>query len=179
MGSGKSAVGRSLARILGLAFVDTDTEIEDRTGVDIPYIFEKEGESGFRLRESAVLAECVEQDNTVLATGGGVIEIEANRELLARNGTVVYLYTSVPEQIRRTANSRGRPLLANRDRAEVLEELMHKRDPHYRAVADLVIETDGKVSQPRCEGAGRYAGWFGRRQLPTLLNSGANSSRDD
>ena len=126
----------------------------------------KKGESGFRLRESAVLAECVEQDNTVLATGGGVIEIEANRELLARNGTVVYLYTSVPEQIRRTANSRGRPLLANRDRAAVLEELMQKRDPHYRAVADLVIETDGKA-------VNRVA-----RELADMLNGSADTSPD-
>jgi len=144
MGSGKSAVARRLAKQLGLAFHDSDEEIESRTGVDIPYIFDKEGEAGFRKRESAVIAELVELDGIVLATGGGVAQDPGNRSLLAANGIVVYLYTSVAEQVRRTRKSRNRPLLNNGNRAEVLQQLMDRRDGQYREIADLIIETDGR-----------------------------------
>jgi len=144
MGSGKSAVARRLANQLGLAFHDSDEEIESRTGVDIPYIFDKEGEAGFRRREAAVIAELVELDGIVLATGGGVAQDPESRRLLAANGIVVYLYTSVAEQLRRTRKSRNRPLLNNGNRAEVLQRLMDTRDPQYREIADLIIETDGR-----------------------------------
>lgn len=144
MGSGKSAVGRRLARDLGMDFYDSDEEIETRTGVDIPFIFDKEGEAGFRRREANVLRELVELDGIVLATGGGAAEDTENRRLLATHGTVVYLYTSVPEQLRRTRKSRNRPLLNDGEPGEVLERLMAARDPQYREIADIVIDTDGR-----------------------------------
>jgi shikimate kinase len=144
MGSGKSAVGRRLAAELALSFHDSDEEIEARTGVDISYIFEKEGEDGFRRREAAVIAELVTLEHVALATGGGAALDPASRQLLAKHGTVVYLYTSVPEQIHRTRKSRNRPLLNDGDPGEVLEQLMIIRDPLYREIADLVIETDGR-----------------------------------
>jgi shikimate kinase len=144
MGSGKSAVGRRLANQLGLEFLDSDAIIEERTGVDIPYIFEKEGEAGFRQRETAIIAELTALHGLVLATGGGAAEDTESRRRLAANGTVVYLYTSVAEQQRRTRKSRNRPLLNNGDPAEILEQLMQKRDPQYREIADLVVETDGR-----------------------------------
>ena len=143
MGSGKSAVGRHLARALELDFLDSDEEIEARTGVDIPYIFEKEGEEGFRRRETALIAELTGLENIVLATGGGAAMDPENRKHLAKHGTVVYLYTSVPEQLSRTRKSRQRPLLNNGDPETVLQELMTKRDPQYREIADLIVETDG------------------------------------
>jgi shikimate kinase len=144
MGSGKSAVGRQLARALDLSFHDSDEEIELRTGVDIPFIFEKEGEAGFRRRETSVIAELTELQGIVLATGGGAAQDPVSRQLLAEHGTVVYLYTSVPEQIRRTRKSRDRPLLNNGEPGVVLEQLMILRDPQYREIADLVVETDGR-----------------------------------
>jgi shikimate kinase len=144
MGSGKSAVGRRLATLLGLAFHDNDDEIEVRTGVDIPLIFEKEGEPGFRKRESAMLAELVKEQGLVLATGGGTPVSAVNRALLAQSGTVIYLYTTVPEQLRRTSKTRHRPLLQVDDPGSVLERLMQERDPLYRELADIVVETDGR-----------------------------------
>jgi shikimate kinase len=144
MGSGKSAVGRRLASQLGLSFYDSDDEIEARTGVDISYIFEKEGESGFRKRESAIIAELAMLDGIVLATGGGAAEDPDTRHLLSANGTVIYLYTGIEEQQRRTSKSRNRPLLNNGDPAEVLERLMHSRDPQFREIADLIVTTDGR-----------------------------------
>lgn len=144
MGSGKSAVGRQLARELGLGFHDSDEIIEARTGVDIAYIFEKEGEAGFRQREASVISELVEEEGMVLATGGGAVEDPQTRQLLQAHGTVVYLYTSVPEQLRRTRKSRNRPLLNDGDPGEVLERLMATRDPQYREIADITIETDGR-----------------------------------
>ena len=144
MGSGKSAVGRRLAKQLGLNFYDSDDEIELRTGVDIPYIFEKEGESGFRKREAAVITELIMLDDIVLATGGGAAEDPDTRQLLVANGTVVYLYTGVEEQIRRTSKSLNRPLLNNGDPAELLERLMQLRDPQFRKIADFIVTTDGR-----------------------------------
>ena len=144
MGSGKSAVGRKLARELGMAFHDSDEAIEARTGVDIPYIFEKEGEAGFRQREAAIISELVAEKGMVLATGGGAVQDSENRRLLQTHGTVVYLYTSVPEQRRRTRKSQNRPLLQDGDPGETLERLMAIRDPQYREIADITIETDGR-----------------------------------
>jgi len=144
MGSGKSAVGRRLATDLKLEFHDSDEEIEARTGVDIPFIFDKEGEEGFRRREVAMIDELTAMNGIVLATGGGVPVDTDSRRLLAERGTVVYLYTSVPEQLRRTRKSTQRPLLQCDDPAAVLEQLMAERDPLYREIADIVIETDGR-----------------------------------
>ena len=144
MGAGKSAVGRELARLLNRTFVDSDDELERRTGVDIPFIFEKEGEAGFRLRESRVIDELSQRDGVVLATGGGAVINAENRKHLGARGLVVYLYTTVAQQLVRTRRGRERPLLENGDRQKTLEELMAVRDPMYREIADLVVETDGR-----------------------------------
>ncbi len=144
MGAGKSAVGRYLARTLHLSFVDSDDEIESRTGVDIPFIFEKEGEQGFRKREAAVIDDLSKIDGVVMATGGGAVVDPENRSRLGGRGYVVYLYTSVDEQVIRTQRGRERPLLENDDPRGTLEELLLKRDPMYREIADLVVETDGR-----------------------------------
>lgn len=144
MGAGKSAVGRQLARLLHLDFVDSDEEIEKRTGVDIAFIFEKEGEPGFRRREAAVIDELSQRDGIVLATGGGAILDPDSRSRLGARGFVVYLHTSVRQQLERTNRGRERPLLENRPREQVLAELMAERDPLYREIADLIVETDGR-----------------------------------
>ncbi len=144
MGAGKSAVGRQLARLLHLDFVDSDEEVERRTGVDIPFIFEKEGETGFRKRESQAIDELSKRDGIVLATGGGAVVDPQNRNHLGARGFVVYLHTSVDQQLSRTRKGRERPLLANDDPRSVLESLMAERDPLYREIADLTVETDGR-----------------------------------
>ena len=129
MGAGKSAVGRHLARTLHLNFVDSDDEIESRTGVDIPFIFEKEGEEGFRKRESAAIDDLTKMDGIVLATGGGAVVNPDNRSHLGGRGLVVYLYTTVDQQVSRTKKGRDRPMLASGDSREILEELLKQRDP--------------------------------------------------
>lgn len=144
MGAGKSAVGRQLARTLHLTFMDSDDEIESRTGVDIPFIFEKEGEAGFRKREAAAIDDLTRIDGVVLATGGGAITDAESRSRLGGRGFVVYLCTSVEQQFARTNRGRVRPLLENGDRREILEALLSERDPLYREIADLVVETDGR-----------------------------------
>ena len=144
MGAGKSAVGRQLARMLHLEFVDSDDEIEARTGVDIPFIFEKEGEQGFRTREAKVIDDLTQRDGVVLATGGGAVIDARNRSHLGARGFVIYLYTSVEQQLARTQRGRERPLLENGNPRETLEDLMQNRDPWYREVADLVVDTDGR-----------------------------------
>jgi len=145
MGAGKTAVGRQLARRLGLEFADSDAEVERRTGVDIAYIFEKEGEEGFRIRERDVIDELTRTEGIVLATGGGAILAPQNRERLAARGTVVFLDTTIEQQLERTSRSQHRPLLANTDRRAKLEELMQVRDPLYRSVAAITIRTDGRA----------------------------------
>ena len=147
MGAGKSAVGRQLARLLHLEFLDSDEEIESRTGVDIPFIFEKEGEEGFRKREVKVIDELSQREGVVLATGGGAVEDAESRSRLGARGFVVYLYTSVEQQLDRTKRGRNRPLLDNDNKAQVLEELMTTRDPLYREIADLTVDTDGRRVQ--------------------------------
>lgn len=144
MGAGKSAVGRQLARALHLTFMDSDDEIESRTGVDIPFIFEKEGEAGFRKRESAAIDDLTRIDGVVLATGGGAIVDAESRSRLGGRGFVVYLYTTVDQQFARTNRGRERPMLENGDRRQILESLLEVRDPLYREIADLVVETDGR-----------------------------------
>ena len=143
MGSGKSTIGRQLAKQLAMPFHDSDHEIERRTGVDIPLIFDLEGETGFRKRETGVIDELTRLPGIVLATGGGAILDPENRERLGDRGTVIYLHTSVDQQLSRTAHDRNRPLLQTPDPRTTLEELLAIRDPLYREIADLVIETDG------------------------------------
>jgi len=142
MGAGKSTIGRLLAKELRLSFKDSDKEIEQRTGADIPWIFDVEGEQGFRERERAVIAELSMQDGLVLATGGGAVMRPENRLALHAGGRVVYLHTSVEQQIDRTSRDRNRPLLRTANPAQVLRDLMAMRDPLYREVADIIIETD-------------------------------------
>lgn len=144
MGAGKSAVGRQLARTLHLTFVDSDDEVESRTGVDIAFIFEKEGDEGFRKRESAAIDDLTKMDNVVLATGGGAVMDADNRSHLGGRGFVVYLYTTVDQQAARTRKGRERPLLEGGNRREILKELLAQRDPLYREIADLIVETDGR-----------------------------------
>ncbi len=144
MGAGKSAVGRQLAKLLHLSFVDSDDEIETRTGVDIPFIFEKEGEDGFRKREAKVIDDLSAMESVVLATGGGAVADPQNRSRLGARGFVVYLYTTVDQQLARTQKGRERPMLANGNSRNILEALMAMRDPLYREIADLTVETDGR-----------------------------------
>src|SRR5262245_62274904 len=144
MGSGKSAVGKRLAERLRRSFWDSDTEIERRTGVDVAYVFEKEGEAGFRRRESEVLNELTQLGDIVLATGGGAVLDSKNRKHLAERGYVVYLEASVEQQFGRTRGSKVRPLLAGEDRRAKLAELMSVREPLYREIADYCVRTDGR-----------------------------------
>lgn len=142
MGAGKSTIGRLLAKELRLPFKDSDKEIEQRTGASIPLIFDVEGEGGFREREHAVIADLCRLDGVVLATGGGAVMREDNRKALRAGGRVVYLCTSVDQQLERTARDRNRPLLQAADPRGVLANLMAVRDPLYRSIADVIIETD-------------------------------------
>ena len=148
MGAGKTAIGKELARQLDLDFLDADQEIERRTGVDIPLIFEKEGEAGFRRREREVIAELTRKEALVLATGGGAVLDPANREALKSRGCIIYLRASLEAQAARTAQNRNRPLLHTEDRDAKLQQLFEVRRPHYEALADLTVDTDsGQVKQ--------------------------------
>lgn len=142
MGAGKSTIGRQLADALGLEFADTDVEIQHRTGVDIPTIFEYEGEEGFRARERQAVDDLTQVDNQVLATGGGVIMDPDNRRNLSARGLVVYLFCTPDQQYERTYRDRNRPLLQTADPKARLEALMAERDPLYREAADVVISTE-------------------------------------
>lgn len=142
MGAGKSTIGRLLAKELKLSFKDSDKEIEQRTGANIPWIFDVEGEAGFREREQAVIEELCTLDGVVLATGGGAVLRAENRAALHAGGRVVYLHTSVEQQLDRTSRDRNRPLLRTADPGKVLAELLRIRDPLYREIADVIIETD-------------------------------------
>ncbi len=144
MGAGKTAVGRRLAGSLGFEFHDTDHEIESRTGVDIGFIFDKEGESGFRIREKKVVDDLSRQNNIVLATGGGVIMDADNRDWLSGRGFVVYLVATVDQQMDRTRYGRHRPLLDADNPRQKLEELMQHRDPLYCGIAQLTVQTNGR-----------------------------------
>jgi shikimate kinase len=145
MGAGKTTVGRLLARRLKRSFLDTDEEIERRCGVRIPVIFDIEGEAGFRARETQMVAELCALDNVVIATGGGAVLAEENRRMIAACGVVVYLHARPPHLWQRVRHDRNRPLLATADPLKKLESLYAERDPLYREVADLVIDT-GKQS---------------------------------
>lgn len=144
MGSGKSAVGRRLARELGRKFIDSDDVIEERSGVDIPFIFEREGEEGFRQRECRVIDELTQLPGIVLATGGGSAQNPANRACLHGRGFVVYLHATVEQQLKRTRSGRERPMLKSGNPREVLARLMEIRDPQFREIAHVVVPTDGR-----------------------------------
>jgi shikimate kinase len=144
MGSGKSAVGRLLAQRLDLALVDSDTEIEARTGVDIAYIFEREGEAGFRSREAEVLDDITRRPGVLVATGGGAVLDARTRARLRSRGCVVYLRTSVDQQLARTRRGAQRPLLMSPDPRGTLERLMGQRAALYEEVADVIVDTDGR-----------------------------------
>ena len=142
MGAGKTTIGKMLAEELRLPFKDADREIEARSGVDIPWIFDAEGEDGFRRREAAMIQELSELDSAVISTGGGAVLLPENRTLMAARGVVIYLHTTVEEQVRRTAKDRKRPLLANDNPEDTLRQLMEIRHPLYEEIADIQITTD-------------------------------------
>ncbi|WP_075794268.1 bifunctional shikimate kinase/3-dehydroquinate synthase AroKB [Massilia putida] len=141
MGAGKTTIGRLLARRLDMTFIDSDHEIEARTGATIPWIFEIEGEASFRRREADVIRELTSQNGIVLATGGGAVLNPASRALLAERGTVIYLRASVSSILQRTAHDKNRPLLQTADPRKKLEDLTAQREPLYREIADIVIDT--------------------------------------
>jgi shikimate kinase len=147
MGSGKTAVGRHLARLFRYTFHDSDADIEAKTGVDIPFIFEKEGEVGFRMREKESIDRLTRLESIVLATGGGAVIDPTNRSALAERGVVVYLATSVNQQIERTRHARHRPLLQDTDPEQRLKELMERRAALYVEIADVTVTTDGRRVQ--------------------------------
>jgi shikimate kinase len=151
MGTGKTAVGKQLGRLLGVPFVDSDAEIERSAGVDIPYIFEQEGEAGFRQRERETVAALCQREPIVMATGGGAVLAEPTRHLLKRSGVVVFLQTSLAQQLQRVGQGRGRPMLKGADLPTRLAELRVTRDPLYQEIADITLSTDrrkvGKVAE--------------------------------
>lgn len=171
-GSGKSSVGRGLARRLGLDFADADEEIVARTGVSIATIFELEGEEGFRAREAQVLADLCARTGQVIATGGGAILRADNRERLRQRGVVVYLHASLDHLRQRTRRDTRRPLLQTGDPAAVLAALLEKREPLYREVADVVVETGrqsvGKLALEIIAALARAKLWPGETQAPDL-----------
>lgn len=147
MGAGKSTIGRQLAKALHRKFYDSDKVIEKRTGVSISWIFEMEGEAGFRDRESKTIEELTGLENVVLATGGGVVLSEQNREFLRSRGHVIYLSATAEQLYRRTARDKKRPLLQTGDRRKQIDDLLAKRDPLYRDIADVVIKTSDQSIQ--------------------------------
>ena len=156
MGAGKTTVGKRLAELRGMSFVDSDHAVEERTGVDIAFIFEKEGEAGFRKREKQVIAELTSGQNLVLATGGGAVLDADNRQHLSGRGFVVYLRASIDHQLRRTGRTDSRPLLQTDDPRGVLEKLFAVRDPLYREVADLVLDADGGNARALAQDIARH-----------------------
>ncbi|MFC0119319.1 shikimate kinase AroK [Pseudoalteromonas xiamenensis] len=143
MGAGKSTIGRHIADTLHLEFYDSDQEIERRTGADISWVFDLEGEEGFRVREEAVISDLTELQGIVLATGGGSVLSKDVRNKLSARGIVVYLETPIEKQVARTQRDKRRPLLQTEEPArEVLERLADEREPLYREVADFVVRTD-------------------------------------
>jgi shikimate kinase len=147
MGSGKTAVGRYLARLFRYTFHDSDADIEAKTGVDIAFIFEKEGEAGFRVRERESIERLTRLESIVLATGGGAVLEQENRRVLAERGVVVYLETSIEQQLERTRHARHRPLLNDTDPEVKLKELMLRRAALYAEIAHVTVSTDGRRVQ--------------------------------
>ena len=147
MGAGKSTIGRVLAKKLSLEFVDLDAEIEQRCGADIPWIFDMEGEAGFRKRESALLNEISQRQSVLIATGGGAVLLEENRRYLGQRGLVIYLSATIDQLVKRTSRDKRRPLLQVDNPRGVIETLLEERDPLYREVADMVVRTESKTPQ--------------------------------
>lgn len=141
MGAGKTTIGRLLAKQLNREFYDSDVEIERKTGVKIPLIFELEGEAGFRKRETAALEELTQLDAVVVATGGGAVLLEQNREYLKQTGKIIYLRAKVNDLYQRTRNDKSRPLLQGGNPKQKLEQLYVARDPIYTALADYIVDT--------------------------------------
>ncbi len=141
MGAGKTTIGRLLAKQLGREFYDSDHEVERKTGVKIPLIFELEGESGFRKRETAAIEELSQMDNLVVATGGGAVLLEENRAFLKNTGKIIYLRAKVNDLYQRTRSDKSRPLLQGANPKQKLEELYTVRDPIYTALADYIVDT--------------------------------------
>lgn len=142
MGAGKSTIGRHLAQMLHLEFHDSDQEIESRTGADIAWVFDVEGEEGFRRREATVISDLSEKQGIVLATGGGSVQSKDIRNYLSARGIVVYLETTIDKQVARTQRDKRRPLLQVDDPREVLENLAESRNPLYEEIADVIVKTD-------------------------------------
>jgi len=168
MGSGKTTVGRQLARRLGYRFLDSDADIEARTGVDIAFIFEKEGEPGFRIREREAIDRLTQLPGIVLGTGGGAVLSAENRERLAARGLVIYLETSVEQQLARTRRSKRRPLLDTEDPRGRLTVLMQEREPLYQSIAAITVSTNGRKSTSV---AAEVAGRLGEMGLKTTDES--------
>ena len=147
MGSGKSTVGKIISDEMFLSFFDTDEEIESRTGASIDWIFDLEGEAGFRKRETDILNEMVEKNSIVLSSGGGIILSDGNRESLSSRGTVFYLSTPIPTQVERTAKDKDRPLLKDGDPKEILTKLHDERENLYEMVSDYIVDTENKSSK--------------------------------
>ena len=145
MGAGKSTIGRQLADRTSREFIDSDQEIIDRTGVEIDLIFEIEGEDGFRKRESKVIEEMTDRDNIVLATGGGAVLDQTNRDFLKQRGTVIYLQASAEQLLARTSKDRTRPLLQTEDKLGKIREILEMREPYYAEIADITVSTEGKT----------------------------------
>jgi shikimate kinase len=141
MGAGKTTIGRLIAKQLGMVFYDSDHEVERKTGVKIPLIFELEGEAGFRKRETSTIEELSQLKNIVMATGGGAVLLPENRELLKNNGIIIYLRGNVHDLWLRTRNDKTRPLLQGGNIKQKLERLYIERDPIYTALADLIVDT--------------------------------------
>lgn len=142
MGAGKSTIGRQLAQMLGMNFIDSDAEIETRAGADIDWIFDIEGEAGFRKREEKMINELTQEQGIVLSTGGGSVISKENRNMLSARGIVIHLETTVEKQFERTQRDTKRPLLQNDDPRKTLEELAKVRNPLYEEIADITLQTD-------------------------------------
>ena len=147
MGAGKSTIGRQLAQMLGMEFMDSDSVIEERAGADIDWIFDVEGEAGFRKREERIINELTQGQGVVLSTGGGSILSKDNRNVLSARGIVIYLETTIDKQFERTQRDRKRPLLQNDDPRKTLEELAKIRNPLYEEIADITLQTDDQAAK--------------------------------
>ena len=147
MASGKSTLGKKLAQTLSIDFVDTDREIEKKAGAEISWIFEVEGEEGFRERERKILKKSINKDDVVISTGGGIVTVKENRALMTTNGKVVYLKTPLELQLKRTEKDKKRPLIANGDKKQILEALKKERDPKYEEIADITIDQNGQKNR--------------------------------
>jgi shikimate kinase len=142
MGSGKTSIGKKLSKMMKFNFIDTDHLIEEKTGVDIPTIFEHEGESGFRKRENKILEDISNIENSVLGTGGGIIILEENRKIIKNMGFIVYLTASIKELVYRTEQDRNRPLIKDGDTKKKIEEILKEREKIYENISNIKISTD-------------------------------------